>query len=986
MPSEAAPSPVTSEHLSLAGSAVVVRVRAAERLLAAGVESGDVRKAAPLLPDGADQTARIDLSSLPAGDYDVAARSAAAPHIPLGQGSARIYASQGGGARKVSQSNFRRPDGTTAWAALYVTPRGDVVRLRIADADDIEAHLAALTEAHAATSRPLRFSVISPVYNVEKYLDAFFESLVGQTLPFKNHIELVMVDDGSTDRSPRIIERWRKKYPKNIVYLRKENGGISTARNAGLAAISHDWFTFIDPDDFVSPDFFARADETIRRHGAERVAAVSQNVVHYMETTGAESDGHPLRYRFQRGERAVTAAAPGSDIQITVCGAFWRRDIVAANNLAFDPRIRPGSEDAHFVGRYLMRAGDRNIVFQPAGRYFHRRRADQSSLSQTGWTRPESYDDELRFGYLDLIADARRQTGSVPRHIQTMLLYCLSWAFRRAVEQPDAVAFLTAEQRQTYAGLLRETLAAIDAETIAEFGATLTVGQRAGLLGLFKQADLPMPVAEVTDTDDAGLIRLSHWSRSLHPVDTYAVDGQTVEPAFAKARRIDFLGELLVYEHIRWVPARSGERLSVSLSGKIARIDVGARRYTDGVRIADIRPALTPPPPPDARQTQVVRDLRRVAFAPAPTAVFQNAWLFIDRDTQADDSAEFLYRHVRANAPDINAFFILSRQSPHWPRLEADGFRLIGFNEPDHAVALLHADHLISSQADHYVADYLSRADFGDLLKFRFTFLQHGVTQADFSDFFNRARPDLVTSSTRGEHDAFVANGGPYRLTDKEVRLTGLARHDALLDGPATDDRTIVVMPTWRANLTGRALGAGNARTENPAFYESEFARRWKSLLHAPRLASLDHRIVFMAHPNLEQYLPYFDFPSHIEVQTFGTGSSMQPLFRGMSVFVTDFSSKAFDAAYLHKPVVYYQFDRETYFGGGHTGRPGYFDFKRDGFGPVAEDEADALSAIEEAARSGGTAAQAYRQRAESAFAYRDGKASERILTAIRAL
>ena len=78
------------------------------------------------------------------------------------------------------------------------------------------------------------FTIVSAVYNVEKYLEDYFHSLINQSLSFKNHIRIILVDDGSTDKSADIIKKWQKKYPKNITYLHKENGGQASARNLGL--------------------------------------------------------------------------------------------------------------------------------------------------------------------------------------------------------------------------------------------------------------------------------------------------------------------------------------------------------------------------------------------------------------------------------------------------------------------------------------------------------------------------------------------------------------------------------------------------------------------------------------------------------------------------------------------------------------------------------------------------------------------------------
>jgi CDP-glycerol glycerophosphotransferase (TagB/SpsB family) len=144
--------------------------------------------------------------------------------------------------------------------------------------------------------------------------------------------------------------------------------------------------------------------------------------------------------------------------------------------------------------------------------------------------------------------------------------------------------------------------------------------------------------------------------------------------------------------------------------------------------------------------------------------------------------------------------------------------------------------------------------------------------------------------------------------------------------------------------------------------------------------------VVFLPHPNLLQYLDFFEVPTGVEVKTFGDGESIQDLFRSLSLFVTDYSSKAFDVAYLDKPLIYYQFDPDVYFGGGHTGRRGYFDFERDGFGPVCRTEEAFLDAIEIALKPGGPVASTYRERAAATFAFRDGKCSERVFETILTL
>jgi CDP-glycerol glycerophosphotransferase (TagB/SpsB family) len=196
-------------------------------------------------------------------------------------------------------------------------------------------------------------------------------------------------------------------------------------------------------------------------------------------------------------------------------------------------------------------------------------------------------------------------------------------------------------------------------------------------------------------------------------------------------------------------------------------------------------------------------------------------------------------------------------------------------------------------------------------------------------------------------------------------------------------------MPTWRLSLTGPPVSIGNARSINPKFYESEFARRWKRVLHSRRLMAAaergGYRIVFVAHPNNEPYVDFFDVPPTIEVRRFSDGETLKDIFQRLSVFITDYSSKAFDAAYLDKPVIYYQFDRDLVFGGAHLSVPGYFNYERDGFGPVYREERDLLDAIERMA-DGAVPDAIYHERAARTFAFRDGKSRERVLQAILSL
>lgn len=94
-------------------------------------------------------------------------------------------------------------------------------------------------------------SIIVPVYNVEAYLERCLDSLVGQTY---SNIEIILVDDGSTDHCPEICDIWERKDPR-IKVIHKENGGLSDARNAGLKMATGEYIAFVDSDDWLDLEY-----------------------------------------------------------------------------------------------------------------------------------------------------------------------------------------------------------------------------------------------------------------------------------------------------------------------------------------------------------------------------------------------------------------------------------------------------------------------------------------------------------------------------------------------------------------------------------------------------------------------------------------------------------------------------------------------------------------------------------------------------------
>lgn len=97
-----------------------------------------------------------------------------------------------------------------------------------------------------------KFSVLMPIYNVEKYLAESIDSLINQSIGFEENIELIIVDDGSPDNSKEIALKYQEKYPNNIKVFSKSNGGQASAFNFGLKHLNGKYVSFLDSDDCLS--------------------------------------------------------------------------------------------------------------------------------------------------------------------------------------------------------------------------------------------------------------------------------------------------------------------------------------------------------------------------------------------------------------------------------------------------------------------------------------------------------------------------------------------------------------------------------------------------------------------------------------------------------------------------------------------------------------------------------------------------------------
>lgn len=357
-------------------------------------------------------------------------------------------------------------------------------------------------------------------------------------------------------------------------------------------------------------------------------------------------------------------------------------------------------------------------------------------------------------------------------------------------------------------------------------------------------------------------------------------------------------------------------------------------------------------------------------------------WLVSDRIDKADDNGEAFFTYLsskQGQKPDV--YFVISGESPDYERLKKVG-KVIDRDSKEYLKLFLKADVIVSAHAEVYITNpydiQYSRA-FRDLIRSKpFVFLQHGVIQNDLTGWLNKYNKNLsmFVTTTRPEYQSIL--NGNYFYTEREVVMTGLPRHDRLQNNPK---KIISIMPTWRSSLVSAIDGETGQRTLMPGFKESIFYKMYNALFSdedfLSKVEELGFRVQVLMHPNMDVTISEFEISDKIKMLKYGT--PYREIFTESDMIITDYSSVAFDFAYLRKPVIYYQPDREEFFSGSHTVAKGYFDYDRDGFGEVCKDAQILKDTILSYLEDRCMLKEMYKERINNTFPYADKNNCERV-------
>ena len=869
-----------------------------------------------------------------------------------------------------------------------------------------------------------KISVVCPIYNAEAFLAETIESVVQQTIGFEESIQLILVDNGSTDHSAEICREYAGRYPENIAYFTfPEKHNIAAARNFGFTKANGWLVTFLDADDTWSQSsfseiyqFFQKNNETvdivfskIRTFGAGKSTLLTPEDL-YPKTMLVDIDQNP------------------DLIQLHLNSAVIKKE--ALHGVLFDEKLTSANEIVFLTNFILDR---KQYGFVSEAQYNFRKRADNCNAERTLYLSEGYYTDDLTEGLVGLAKKSNELFGRVHDYVQLVLIQVV---FGRIKARLYTVRGKELEQ---YKNNLRAVLSYVSDDMVLKvkgqsieysiylyrlkYGDILDkITCKNGVLYLDKvmlyklkrkkffdliiieiengtvvlegRAGLPIPDAlySIYLKDNKGRIYPCN-NFSKHDYHHYALEDEILHKS-GFSIRIPAEKDLKLNACIKIFGKEYKIHIKYGDWSKISNTYSHSYYFKDGIVIYKKEDMLCIEKGQKRRrfEQQYLKELRdchedqsvkmRLIRHLMKKVSKKKVWLFVDRVNSADENAEFLFEYVNSVCPpDIKCYYVLGKDSPEYERMKQKG-NVLDYGSKRYYRLYFTANKYITSQTTGFIL--LPRGvnidAMKDLLPKDFVYLQHGVMEKDFSQLQNKLAFNfrIFLTSAYPEYQSMLDL--PYGYTEREIKLTGLARHDKLMKEHWEKGKNIIIAPTWRNNIAGQIDPKSGGRVYNPLMKESDFFHFYNDLINDERLLNCMKKHGYKGIVRLHHYMmPNIrDFDANDCFSFYDGTTTYHRQFDGCALLVTDYSSIATDYAYISCPVIYSQFDIDTFYQN-HTYEAGYFDYERDGFGPVCYDYDSTVSKIIEYIESGCVMEEQYESRRKAFFAHFDGENCKRI-------
>jgi CDP-glycerol glycerophosphotransferase (TagB/SpsB family) len=864
----------------------------------------------------------------------------------------------------------------------------------------------------------LKFSVVMALYNSQNYLDDAIQSVVSQDIGFKDNVELIIVDDGSSDDSIEIANKYKELYPQNVVILSKENGGPASARNFGLMHANGEFVNFLDSDDKLSSNALTTVYNFFSKHENIDLAAIP------MIFFDRENGNHYLNYKFA-SEKIVDLRNEINYPQLSVSSSFIRRNIIKSE---FNEDLIDG-EDIVFINDILIDKQRYGLISN--AKYFYRKRFDSSEYMHNLFSDKKAYTDKINFVYKHLIESSLAKDERVADFIQYLILLDLK-GMLTSTEFCDV--FDDAWEIEEFWNSLYHVLGYIDKNVILNHD--FLNGDIKSFLIYLKNKDFHVVTKGKKvffKSDDHVISRLHDVKLQLDIVELKGnvlnVSGffkSVCSKEFISFEAVkvdnDGLKEKFHPEYVDYFDRRNDVFFGVdwnfrsSFDFKIPVDEKGLSRIYFNILYSEDNHnvkmgtrfsfgkflTLSPFSSYFVKDSKIVylyddsifiddysfmkmckhefRDLSKIVKSnksKVSNALFfrlmhlfsyplmknKRIWLFEDRLTVADDNAEHLFKYSINQKDGIRKYFVIDKDCSDFKRMSEIDRNVVAFGSMKHKLLYLFSEKIISSHVDHSVLNPFNDYDlslYNGLFTIQRCFLQHGITLHDVSYWIRKDYVNLFLFVTSNDMERQSILEGEYNFDDDVVQSFGFCRYDNLNNGNIK--KQILFMPTWRNYIRGRDL-----------FMNSSHFLRINSFINNERLLVYlkenDFQLVFKPHFEIYEHIDLFNIPDGVKVSS---NESYQELFNESAILITDFSSVAFDFAYLKKPILYYQAEMDY-----HNERS-YFDYDDMGFGEVIRSEDELVDVVIEYMENDSKMKDRYLNRVKSFFKFTDNNNCKR--------
>lgn len=878
------------------------------------------------------------------------------------------------------------------------------------------------------------FSVVIACYNCEDYLDETVNSLINQTLSFKDNIQLILVNDGSNDNTEEICQKFQKKFPENIIYHCQENQGAAVARNNGLKYAAGKYINFLDSDDKFSKNTFQEVLNFIKKYPDVNFVSIP------MYFFDGENGEHPLNYKFKEN-KIIDLIKDWDYPQLHSNSSFFKAELFPKYQFATNVI---SSEDALMINKMLIDNPSYGIVKN--SKYWYRRRKNNSSTLNSVYLKKEFYTGRLKYYFKELINISKEKYGFVPNFIQYLIVYDIQWMFRIS----DIEEILTsAEIKEVYL-YIKDILSYLDDEIIlslrndrlnvknhmlaikysevnvdlngvvtcqdihSEYNNEIaymysgnklidrldihkiwldiieikkdTLYISGYLMSFFRDEDIKIEIVKTTN----GLNEIFSAKRVYYQntakkflgcalEDRYNFDCEIQISNNCKIEIVTrFLGEnanakwnlTIDFSYYARLSTLSNYSISKNYFLQFKNNKFYISKYNYFKMIKSEIPILLKVLKRREEHYNSIFLMRVLYILLYPFYKNKKIWLFMDKIESADDNAEHLYKYAIKQNDKITKYFTVDKNSKDFKRLK-NIKNILPFNSIKQRLNYLYAEKIISSHPDEEILNPFINKN-----------------EKSYSGLISSDKIFLQHGVTKDNISSWL------HKYEKNLKLIVVVSDDEkksfMEDGYNYNEDIIQVLGFPRFDNLEKKDKLSKQIVIMPSWrkkllyappqyiLDSEYFQAINSLINNEKLMEIcekyGYEIIFKPHPRVYDYIELFDTNEYVKIDE---NMTYQELFKNSDLMITDYSSVAFDFSFMEKPVIYYQYSDDYNF------KEGYFKYKTMGFGEVTNNQEELMATLEEYLKNNCQMKDEYKSRVDSFYKYKDKNNCKRVYDAI---